>query len=228
MSINISNVSFFYNSSPIFENLNCSIKPRGFIGIIGPNGGGKTTLLKLMAGLLKPKSGIVTLDGKIGYVPQNTQANRNFPISVMEVVLLGAISECSILGTFKQSTKTRARQILDTLELSHLAKKPFCQLSGGEAQRTLIARALICDPEILFLDEPTANTDYEAEKKIFRLLFEYKKTKTILIVTHDLETLIHTADSVLVVNKNVIEYPPEKICRHFALGLYHTPLPEEK
>ena len=231
ITISINDLSFSFDKTPILEDVNLQIEKGQFIGFIGPNGGGKTTLLKLIIGLLQSQTGTIKVLGenpkdirsKIGYVPQVINVDRNFPISVYELVLLGGISESKFLKKYPKNIKDKALDFLEKMDLLHLKNKSFGQLSGGEFQKALIARALISDPDILVLDEPTANIDVIAEKKIFDLILQYKGKKTILIVSHDLEIIIEHVKEVVFVQRKVMTKLPEEVCEHFALGLYHKP-----
>jgi zinc transport system ATP-binding protein len=224
-------VSFSFNKAQLLEDVNLKIEKGGFTGVIGPNGGGKTTLLKLIIGLLKPKEGRVTVLGKkpeeirskIGYVPQSSQLDKYFPITLLELVLLGCLSKGSFMGIYPQYLKEKAKYLLEKMELYHLKDRPFGQLSGGETQRALIARALICDPEILVLDEATSNIDVKAERKILDLILQNKEDKTIIMVSHDLEVIIEYVKNIVFVKHNVTTTLPQQVCEHFALGLYHKP-----
>ncbi len=226
------NLSFYYEATLALEEVSLSVAPLEFIGIFGPNGGGKTTLLKLILGLLKPQRGKVRLFGEapekmrhhIGYVPQTIYFDRSFPISVLDVVMMGSLKHLSWFGTYPKGTRKRALDVLERVELSHKAKAPFGTLSGGELQRALIARAILDNPRLLVLDEPTANIDAEGEKIVYQLLLELNKTMGILMVTHDLQTIVNKVERLLCVQRRVTSLKSTEICEHFALGLYHTPL----
>lgn len=228
-SIVVSNLFFSYQKNPILEQVNLQVASGEFLGIMGPNGGGKTTLLKLLMGFLLPEKGTVRLFGltpknarlKIGYVPQVHHTDRDFPISVFELVLLGALSE-SIF--YSPEVKQRAECLMDELGLTSYKFSPFSSLSGGLAQRALLARALLSDPDLLLLDEPLANIDPYSSKAIMTRLEALKGKKTILIVTHDLRTIVERVDRILCVQTRVSSFLPQEVCEHFALGLYHTPL----
>lgn len=230
--IEIENLFFKYDGMPTLEDVNVEIFEREFIGIFGPNGGGKTTLLKLIMGLLHAQKGKVRLFGKmpeetrhkIGYVPQAMRFDKDFPISVLEVVLMGMLKEMSWWGTYPGEAKKKAMDALERLGLAHKARASFGTLSGGEAQRTLIARAIVDNPSLLILDEPTANVDAKAEAMIYEELVELNKTMTILMVTHDLQTIVDKVGRLLCVQKRVSSLKTKEVCEHFALGLYHSPL----
>ena len=231
VAVSLEKVSFSFNQTPVLEDVTLNINYGDFIGVIGPNGGGKTTLLKLITSLIEPDKGQVHVLGKnpkdirakIGYVPQSSNIDKNFPISLLELVLLGCLSKTSLLGRYKKDIFEKAKYLLEKMGLYHLRNHPFGLLSGGETQRALIARALICDPEILVLDEPTANIDIAAEHKVFDLLLKHKGSKTIIMVSHDLEIIIEYVKNIIFVKRSVTTTLPEKVCEHFALGLYHKP-----
>lgn len=230
--IDFNNVSFGYESNLILKDISFSIMPGESIGIIGPNGGGKTTLLKLILGFLSPQSGQVSIYGKspnevlsaIGYVPQAMLFDRQFPISVYELVLSGRLSRLPWYGIYSASDHKAANEALARVELESFAHVPFGNLSGGQAQRALIARALASEPKILLLDEPTANVDAKAESYIYSLLKGLEGKMTVLMVTHDLNAVIEQVQRVLCVQKSVVELLPEQVCEHFVFGLYHKPL----
>lgn len=222
-------LSFSYEKTPILQDAHFEISEGEYIGIIGPNGGGKTTLLKLMMGFLKPTGGSLSLFGKtplasrrsIGYVPQANQVDRAFPITVLELVMLGLAANSF---SSPPDAKEKALALIDELGLTPHKSKAFSSLSGGLIQKALFARALIADPDLILLDEPTANIDPSSRLAISQKLEALKGGKTILHVTHDLKTIIESVDRVLCVQAQVTSYLQSEICEHFALGLYHTPL----
>lgn len=224
--VRVENLSFAYDKLPILQDISLSIDSGEFVGIIGPNGGGKTTLLKLIMGLLEPDSGQVTLEPgtEIGYVPQRLPFDRHFPISVLELVLGGLLSTTPWFGGFGRKSKERALHALDHVDLIDQAHSHCGSLSGGQLQRALIARAIVSHPQLLLLDEPTANIDSQAEEHLWQLLSEFKGKMAIGIVTHDLNVAIHQVDRVLCVQRTLLPLKPEQVCEHFALGLYHKPL----
>lgn len=224
MQIEIEDLCFSYDRIHVLHKVCLQIEKGEYIGIMGPNGGGKTTLLKLLMGFLSPTAGTVRVDGKIGYVPQVHKTDRDFPITVHELILLGALSKTTFWGTYPIEIKEKALWLMEKLGLFSHRNKVFGSLSGGLAQRALLARALLSDPDLLLLDEPTANIDPLSTKIIFEMLAELKGKKTILVVTHDLKTIIERVERVLCVQGNVISFLPKDVCEHFALGLYHTPL----
>lgn len=231
-TIHLDHVNFSYSETPVLTNVDLSIEAGEFIGIIGPNGGGKTTFLKLLMGFLKPTSGKLEVFGKppqasrqqIAYVPQTQRYDREFPISVLELVLSGRLSKLPWYGKFSSQDKKAAQEVLEQVRLSHFQNRSFGTLSGGQAQRALIARALVSKPKLLLLDEPTANVDSQAEADIYDILKGLRGKMTILMVTHDLSTAIEQVQRVLLVQNQVIQLKPEEVCQHFAMGLYHAPL----
>jgi zinc transport system ATP-binding protein len=215
---------FSYEGINVLQKIHLHVRKGEFIGIMGPNGGGKTTLLKLLMGFLRPTAGMIRVQGKIGYVPQVHRTDRDFPITVWELVLLGALSKTTFWGTYPAKVKEKANALIDRLGLTPHKDKVFGSLSGGLAQRALLAGALLSNPDLLLLDEPTANIDAASTKVIFEILEEMRGDKTILIVTHDLKTIIERVDRVLCVQGDVSSILPKDVCEHFALGLYHAPL----
>jgi len=214
---------------PILENVAFSIEKGQFVGIFGPNGGGKTTLLKLLLGLLPLQNGKIEIPAtdRIGYVPQIRRFDKSFPISVIEVILQGLLSKYRGYGGFSKELKEKAYEALKKVGLEDKAKHAFGSLSGGQIQRTLIARALVSDPEILLLDEATVGIDPDALKEIFQFLLELKGKITIVLVTHDLHFVANEMDHLFCINKSATSYSPKEVCEHFALGLYHPPHTEE-
>ncbi len=207
--IDIKNLTFSYEKDTILEDINLSVKAKEFLAIIGPNGGGKSTLLKLMLGIEKTSSGQIKIFGEkpsknltsIGYVPQNTNVNTNFPIKVLEVVMMGHVGHKRPLVGYKKEEITCALASLKQVSMEKYANKKIGSLSGGQRQRVMIARALCSHPKILLLDEPTSNIDTIGQKEVYALLKELNKTITIVVVSHDLSIILEYATSVLHVNK---------------------------
>jgi zinc transport system ATP-binding protein len=230
--IEVENLSFAYNGIYVLEEISFTVNQGEFIGIFGPNGGGKTTLLSLLMGFLKPLKGNMRIcnlpplkaRNQIGWVPQNFHFDRHFPISVEEVVLGGRLAHLSWSGRFLKNDHEIVEKVLEQVGMHKFLKFPFATLSGGQAQRVLIARALASFPLLLLLDEPTASVDYAAQTEIYKLLTSLKGKMTIVMVTHDLNSAVEHVDRLFCVQKNLIHMPPEKICEHFALGLYHSPI----
>ncbi len=209
--IQLHEVWFSYNGEPVLESVNLDISAGDFLAIIGPNGGGKTTLLKLMLGLLIPTRGEITIFGhppaditrRVGYVRQHTAVDPIFPISVAEVVAMGALTPgAKWPGIGKQQRKT-AMTALALMGIEHLAHRRMGNLSGGQRQRAFIARALVDDPEILFLDEPTAGIDAQGQMDLYCILEDLNRHMTIVMVSHDMLALSTHVKSVACVNRHV-------------------------
>jgi zinc transport system ATP-binding protein len=209
--IEIKNLDFAYTGENILSSINLNVKNRDFLAIIGPNGGGKTTLLKLMLGLLKPDRGTVLVKGKkpgnttssIGYVPQNVHLNQSFPISALDVVLMGSFDPKKRFRQNQTKNRKEALEALERLEMGNHANKKIGTLSGGQRQRVLIARALVSKPELLLLDEPTASIDTKGQTEFYELLAKLNKEITILVVSHDLLVISRYVDTVACVNKHL-------------------------
>lgn len=231
-SIHVSHLYFSYNQeTPLLTDVTFELFKGEFIGIIGPNGGGKTTLLKLLLGFLQPLSGEITLFGDspkkyphIAYVPQHLPFDRLFPISVMDVILAGRLAHLPWHGMHSAEDLQIAQKSLEQVGLEKLAKSSFGSLSGGEAQRVLIARALASQPTLLLLDEPTSSVDVEAQTKIYEILDTLRSAMTIVMVTHDLPAVIERVERVICVQGTALSLQPHEVCDHFKLGLYHAPL----
>lgn len=234
--VEFENVTFIYEENPVLSNVSFSVKKGEHIGLIGPNGGGKTTLLQLLMGFLSPSSGIIRVFGEspaqsrkqIAYVPQAMRFDREFPISVFEVVLSGRLNNLPWYGKYLPDDIDAALEALRQVNLTEFRDHAFGNLSGGQIQRTLIARALVTNPSLLLLDEPTANVDAKAEADIYRIIESLSEEMTIMMVTHDLQTVINQVDRILCVQNSVVSLKPEQVCGHFAMGLYHPPLTKGK
>lgn len=227
-------VCFAYGVAHVIRDASFTIANGDFVGVIGPNGGGKSTLLKLMMGLITPQEGSVEVFGRdecehaLAYVPQSIRYDKQFPISVFELVLMGLLNRLPWYGRYKKADMEAAEEALHVMGIAHLKARAVGTLSGGQLQRALIARALVSKPKLLLLDEPTANVDAEAEKEIYQLLKKLSGEVTIVMVTHDLKTAINQVDWVLCVQETISCYAVKEVCEHFALGLYHAPLVSEE
>ena len=234
--IQLKDLVFRYDETTILERLNLTIQKGDFIGIIGPNGGGKTTLLKLIMGFLEPTSGEIRVFdrnpreslNKIAYVPQTLRFDPLFPIPVMDVVLTGRLRDLPWHGRYSKEDRLIAEESLEKVGMADFATRQFGKLSTGQAQRVLIARALASKPELLLLDEPTACVDVQSESAIQKILQELPDKMTILMVTHDLPTIINDVQKVLTVHGTVSLLEPKDVCDHFSMGVYHSHSHEEK
>ncbi len=207
--LEINNLTFNYDNVNVLENINLSLNEKDFLAIIGPNGGGKSTLLKLILGILQTKNGKITINGqnptqqlsRIGYVPQNTNINTSFPIKVIEVVLMGHISDKKPFFGYSKAEKACALGALSQVGMEDFANAKIGTLSGGQRQRVMIARALCNHPALLLLDEPTASIDVDGQKQIYELLKELNKHMTIIVVSHDISVTLNYANKVAYINK---------------------------
>ncbi|MBT3177545.1 MAG: ABC transporter ATP-binding protein [Desulfobacula sp.] len=212
-TIQLNNINFSYKNRNILENVDLLIEKGEFASIVGPNGGGKTTLIKLILGLLKPDKGNIRVFGKspkkarqqVGYMPQYAHLDMDFPASVMDVVLMGRLKRSNLW--FSKTDRIQAINAIDEVGMSACINKGFNELSGGQKQRILIARALCNNPDILLLDEPTANVDHQTEENLFSTLKKLNSKMTILLVSHDLGFVSKYVKSVICVNRQVVIHP---------------------
>lgn len=187
--IKISNVSFGYiQSIQILKNINLEINEGDFLAIIGENGSGKSSLIKCILGLNKVSEGNIEVSGRIGYLPQSTEIQNNFPATIEEIVLSGTIPNNVRKIFYTKEDKKKAEEIMRDLELFDIRKKCFSELSGGQKQRVLIARALCSTDKIILLDEPVNGLDPKIVKEIYKMLHKLNKEGlTIIMVSHDVE-----------------------------------------
>ena len=230
--IEVEHVYFSYGSTPILEDITFSVEKGDFCVIIGPNGGGKTTLLKLLLGIIKPKKGIIKILGKppyavrhrLGYLPQYTDFNLSFPISVMDVALMGRLNKRGLIKRFTEEDRKKVEEILKMLGMWEYRHVHVGRLSGGQRQRVFIARALATDPEILFLDEPTAGVDPEHETGVYEILKELNKKMTIVVITHDIGVISRYARSIACVNRRLVFHEEGKITKEMLEMAYECPV----
>lgn len=206
IDIQIDNITVSYGGVQALKDISFDVKHKDFIGIVGPNGGGKSTLVKTLLGLKEPDKGqILVREGKkIGYVPQFAEFDQSFPISVMEVILSGLIKDKSLF--FKKYTKeemTYARKLMSRMEISDLDGKQIGELSGGQLQKVLLTRAMVSKPNILVLDEPTASLDVKVKNEIYDILKKLSDEITILIITHDIAEIFSYVKSVAYINQTL-------------------------
>ena len=207
--VSLRDLSFAYDTQPVLEGVSLEVDEHDFFAIIGPNGGGKSTLLKLMLGLLKPDAGSITLLGTtptearhaIGYVPQNTNVNTDFPVKVLDVVLMGNGAKHHPLFGYGAEEKACAMEALGHVGMEGFASRRIGDLSGGQRQRVMIARALCRHPRLLILDEPTASIDATGQKEIYDLLKRLNDRITVIVVSHDLSVILGYANKAAYVNR---------------------------
>ncbi len=215
--IELEDINFRYGNEPVLQGISLSVYRGDYDGIIGPNGGGKTTLLKIILGLLKPTSGKVRLFGrdiedfkewsKLGYLPQKmTQADGRFPITVQEVVGQGRIAKAGFFRRLSEADFAAVDRALKMGEVYDLKDRLISDLSGGERQRVFIARALAGEPEILILDEPATGIDVASQSRFYRFLKELNAAHgmTILFVSHDIDILSHEASRLICINRRLV------------------------
>ncbi|MEW6199355.1 MAG: ATP-binding cassette domain-containing protein [Planctomycetota bacterium] len=225
--IEIRDLSFAFGTTPVLEDVNLTIRRGDYVCMVGPNGGGKTTLLRLILGLLTPTRGTVRVFGtspvearrRIGYMPQHAQLDPQFPVRVRDVVLMGRLRNAR-LGPFGGDDRAKAAAALAEVGLADYAKRPFSALSGGQRQRVLIARALACEPELLLLDEPTANLDPLVQDEMNDLLRELNRRLTVILVSHDVGFVAQQVKTVVCVNRNVRVHGAEAITGDSIRALY--------
>ncbi|MBS3734844.1 MAG: ATP-binding cassette domain-containing protein [Phycisphaerae bacterium] len=200
------------------------------ISVVGPNGGGKTTLLKLILGLLHPDRGQVRVLGalpeqarrRVGYTPQHTAVDAQFPASVTDVVLMGRLGHTRRIGPFTRMDRTAALEALEEVDLADLRRRPFAALSGGQQQRAIIARALVGSPELLLLDEPTAGLDVAAEQRLYDLLRRLNERMTIVMTSHDIGIVSQLVGRVICVKGTTEIHPTEELTGEMLRDLYAT------
>ncbi|RLC29168.1 MAG: ABC transporter [Deltaproteobacteria bacterium] len=218
-ALELKHVSFSYGGSPVLEDVTFTLTQGDFLGIIGPNGGGKTTLLKLLLGILTPDRGEIRVLGelprdakrRVGYVPQYTDFNLSFPVSAIDIVLMGRLRRSRIGRWYTRGDRAKAEEALERVGMLSYRDRHIGELSGGQRQRIFIARALASDPEIFFLDEPTSSVDPEFETDLYSFLKELNKKVTIVVVTHDIGVISRNVKSVACVNRTMIFHEEGKI-----------------
>ncbi len=224
----LTEVSFTYDGPPVVQRASLTIAAGDFVCVIGPNGGGKSTLLKLMLGLIEPDQGKVEVLGRsprearsrIGYMPQYTQLDPRFPVSVLDVVLMGRLGRAPMLGPYRQADKQVAMAALGEVGMGEFRKRPFARLSGGQRQRVLIARALACEPELLLFDEPMANLDPAVQDDLYELLGGLNRKLTIVMVSHDIGFVSLYFKTVVCVNRTVHTHPMSELSNRTVADMY--------
>ncbi|WP_372752735.1 metal ABC transporter ATP-binding protein [Labilibaculum sp.] len=215
-----------YDDKVVLKEVNLLVKENDFLGIIGPNGGGKTTLLKVMLGVLKPMEGELITEkglGSIGYLPQVNQIDKKFPISVKEVVLSGLMSHKKIFKRYTKQNKKRAEELMLQMGILHLKNKNIGELSGGQLQRVFLCRAIISDPDLLILDEPETYVDSNFEGELYEILHQLNSHMAIVIVSHDVGTICSHVKSIACVNESLC-YHDSNIISQEQLKAYNCPI----
>ena len=230
--VTIHDLDFAYSQTLVLKNIALTVEAGGTMGVIGPNGGGKTTLLKILLGLVRPWSGRVEYHfsssgrtgGKIGYVPQFSTFDKDFPLRVADVVLMGCLGKVSLLRPYPKSCRLTAQGALERLNLQHLAKIHVSELSGGELQRLLIARAIVSDPEVLFLDEPTASIDSDSREILRTLLAELNQRMPIVVVTHDVTAVAQSVNRIACVDRKLYAHEGNEVTPEMLEEVYGPPV----
>ena len=230
--IEIKNVTASYDVKPVLNCVSLDVWKYDFLGIIGPNGGGKTTLLKLILGLMKPASGEIRFfdDGKrvsslkMGYLPQINPVDKRFPISVYEVISSGLAGEKPLFKDFAASQKEHVNEMISKMGLEEFAKRAIGELSGGQLQRALLARAVVSRPQLLILDEPNTYVDKKFESQFYELLGEINKNTSIILVSHDIGALLPMVKNVACVNETLHYHPGTDVSDEWVSKTYSCPI----
>lgn len=228
--LEIKEISVGYEANkPILKNVDLTVYENDFLGIIGPNGGGKTTLLKTILGLIKPTEGSVkfyknNIESKInlGYLPQINKIDRNFPISVFDVILSGLTAKRKLFSYYTEEQRNKARQTADLMGLSTFLERPIGNLSGGQLQRTLLGRAIVDNPDLLILDEPSSYVDKRFETDFYKILEEINKNTAIILVSHDVGTVVSMVKNIACVNEGLHYHAGSNISTNWLEQTYTT------
>lgn len=228
--VSLKNVSVQYDENIALESVSLDIYPDDFLGIIGPNGGGKTTLVKAILGTISHNGEVAyspTLSEQghrlIGYLPQQTEFDRAFPISVIEVVMSGLQAEKGLMKRYSNTDRKRAMELLNMAGISEIAERQISEISGGQMQRALLCRAVILEPKLLILDEPTNFVDNQFENELYTLLRRLNERMAIVMVSHDLGTITSVVKSIVCVNRTVHRHDSNVITAE-QLENYHCPI----
>lgn len=229
-AVSMEGVTYSYNGPNVLENVCLLIETGDFVSIVGPNGGGKTTLLRLILGLLTPQQGTISVLGKkprtarpeVGYVPQHHHFDPQFPVTVLDVAMMGRLCSGMCPGPYRRADRDAVRRALELVEMKRCETQPFASLSGGQRQRVLIARALASEPRLLLLDEPTANVDLLIMGDLYDLLREINQSMTVVLVSHDLGFVSRLVKRVVCVNRKVVTHPANAISGAQIHELYGT------
>ncbi len=214
-AVEVKNLYFKYENEWVLEDINFELEDKKFMAIIGPNGGGKTTLLKLLLGFLTPTKGEIKIYNKppkenreiIGYVPQHTNFSLDLPITVFDIVLQGRLKKGKFF--YSQEDKEKAKETLKSLNIYELKDKKIKNLSGGQRQKVLIARALVSEPKILMMDEPTSAIDPRGQKEILDMIENFNITR--IVVSHDIKILLRNVDKIAYIHKKAVIHEGPKL-----------------
>jgi zinc transport system ATP-binding protein len=227
--LDIHSLSAGYELNIVLSDIDFSVSENDFIGVIGPNGGGKTTLLKVILGLIKPVSGSIIFNkdllkrNRIGYMPQMSAGDTSFPVTVMDVVLSGLMIHKSVVARITSEDRKRAENVIDELGLRELRKSPLNKLSGGQLQRVFLGRAIIGSPALLLLDEPDNFVDATFENDFYQKLHDLNERMAILMVSHDVGTISSHVKSFACVNRKLHYHPSPEITNE-QLSSYDCPI----
>ncbi len=223
--VELKSVTFGYRDEPVIDQVNLVIRDGDFIGMIGPNGGGKSTIIRVIMGLIEPWSGevIIAKDVNIGYLPQTHTFDNRFPISVLEVVLSGLLKNHGITTRVTRKDKKRALEVLEKVGMADLAKRSIGELSGGQMQRVFIGRALISSPHLLILDEPVTYVDNRFEQELYNLLEMISRETSIVLVSHDVGQIVSSVRTIACVNRQLHYHPSNQISEEI-LESYNCPI----
>jgi len=230
--IDLKDIWVSYDDVSVLEAVNLTVEDKDFLAIIGPNGGGKSTLLKVILGLIKPDRGSVKLLGGnpkktrkyVGYVPQYISSNLEFPINVWEVVLMGRLSHKGPFRSFNEEDKKAAEEALSTVGMLDFRDRQIGELSGGQKQRVFIARSLVTRPRLLILDEPSTGIDSRRQKEFYELLNRLKSEIAILMVTHDISALSVYVDKIACLNKQLHYHNSKEVSPEDLEATYQCPV----
>lgn len=231
-AIEVEHLWFAFDERPIVQDVSFRLEQGDFLGILGPNGGGKTTLLKLLLGLLKPDRGTIRILGqephdarhRVGYVPQHTDFNISFPISALELAMMGRLSQARIGRRYSREDRSKVEEALKRVGMWEERATPIGHLSGGQRQRVFIARALATDPKILFLDEPTSSVDAEFQVDLYDFLRDLNRSVTIVVITHDIGVISRHVKSVACINRKMIFHGEGQITTEMLNMAYQCPV----